>query len=204
MLSSFFLLFIIAETIKVFLNVNPEWTRKIVHIGAGFISFFIPYFFKPLLIVLLGFLFLLFFILTFYLKKLKSVHGIKRKTWGAFLYPVSLAFIYPFTYNPPYLFQIPVLVLALSDAFAGISGILLGKKEFLIYGYKRTLEGSFSFLLTTFLILFGFKLAVNIPLSYLHIILLSFILTFVEFFSIYGFDNFTIPVFTALILWALK
>ena len=84
--------------------------------------------------------------------------------------------------------------MSISDSFAALVGIKYGKTK--IYG-KKSLEGSFSFFISTIIILYMFMNNLS-PFEYIYI---SLLITIVELFSFHRInDNLTIPVFAALAL----
>ena len=85
-----------------------------------------------------------------------------------------------------------LLIMSISDSFAAIIGIKYGKTK--IYNGK-SLEGSFAFFVTSFLILNIFIL----DLAIIKCISIALIVTIVELFSFHRInDNITIPIFAAL------
>ena len=87
-----------------------------------------------------------------------------------------------------------LLIMSISDSFAALIGVKYGKTK--IYG-KKSLEGSFSFFVSTIIILYMFM---N-DLSSFEYIYISLLITSVELFSFHKInDNLTIPVFAALAL----
>ena len=85
-----------------------------------------------------------------------------------------------------------LLIMSIADSFAAIIGIKYGKTK--IYNGK-SLEGSFAFFVTSFLILNIFIL----DLSIIKCIFIALIVTLVELFSFHRInDNITIPIFAAL------
>ena len=87
-----------------------------------------------------------------------------------------------------------LLIMSISDSFASIIGIKFGNT--IIYKNK-SLEGSFSFLISSFIILIIF-----VPeLSLFNTVFIVFIVTLVELFSNYRInDNITIPIASALLI----
>ena len=86
-----------------------------------------------------------------------------------------------------------LLIMSISDSFAALIGVRYGITK--IYNNK-SLEGSFAFLVSTFIILLIF-FDINIFL----LLFISVIITLVELFSFYRLnDNLTIPISAALLL----
>jgi len=87
-----------------------------------------------------------------------------------------------------------LLIMSISDSFAALIGKKYGHTK--IYN-KKTLEGSFSFLVSTIIILSIF----SVNLSLYALVLISIIVTLVELFSFYRLnDNLTIPLSSAILL----
>ena len=87
---------------------------------------------------------------------------------------------------------ISLMVLSISDSMASLIGIKYGKTKLL----KKTLEGSFAFYLSTFLILSIFT-----KLSTTYAIISSMIITVAELIDINVNDNIRIPLTTAILLY---
>tara|TARA_B100001741_G_scaffold77519_1_gene62797 strand:- start:86 stop:589 length:504 start_codon:yes stop_codon:yes gene_type:complete len=83
-----------------------------------------------------------------------------------------------------------------ADTTAALFGMKIGKVKLF---YSKTLEGSYIFFLTSYLILY-FS---NIDLSNFHMIIIAFLTMFVELLSPTKFDNFTLPIATSLLIYIL-
>ena len=81
-----------------------------------------------------------------------------------------------------------------ADTTAALFGMKIGKVKLF---YSKTLEGSYIFFITSYLILY-FS---NIDLSNFHMIIIAFLTMFVELLSPTKFDNFTLPIATSLIIY---
>ncbi|MDD4989586.1 MAG: hypothetical protein PHV42_04150, partial [Candidatus Pacebacteria bacterium] len=129
----------------------------------------------------------------------ESIHGVSRKTWGEIYFPLSLGLLALF-FLPEHILsaQFGVLVLGFSDALASIVGIEYGVHGMRIFGHKKSVEGSLTFFVTTTVLIFAFLT----PASFLFIvsaILIAFLLTLVELFSINGLDNLLLPLLGAFL-----
>lgn len=208
----FFVLFIIFFIGKIiYRKFDVELSRKFVHIFSSLFALSFPFIISNYLTLLfLSIFFSIFiFIFKFYKNKdslLKSVVDIDRKTIGEILFPMSIYLVFIFS-KEYYFYLISLLVLALSDALAAIIGKKYGKIKIPIEQDFKTLEGSLTFFIITFL-------AVKIPLilfsnfHLLNIILISFIIailiTMLELISIYGTDNIFIPLGVLFLLQRLS
>ena len=95
-----------------------------------------------------------------------------------------------------YLCAIAMIISVISDTIAAFVGMKYGK---IIIVNDKTLEGSYSFLISTVLILFFFYF----NQSTLILIVVSVISTITELFSSTKFDNFTLPIVNAILIYIL-
>ena len=140
------------------LTYRQEFYRKLVHISSSSIAFFLWYFGKDILLPWLLAITIIFPILD-YLRKYSSVlrniyfvffkiitrpnefQGLSGASW---VFMGAGATVYLFSEN---IAIISLLVMSLSDSSAALIGIKFGNTRL----FNKTLEGSFSFLITPFL-----------------------------------------------------
>ena len=148
-------LFVIAEIARK-KGVCTEATRKFVHFGGAFVTIFFPFILTSHWTVLaLAIGFALIMIITKKFQFLQSVHGVERKSEGAIYHPIAIysCFLYSQIIHQPMFYVISILILAISDALAALVGKNYGAKEYQVeVGIRKTVEGSVTFLLTSFLI----------------------------------------------------
>lgn len=196
--AAFLVLFIASEVAKRFFQVPIEVTRKGVHVGAGLVTLALPHLFESLIslvVLALGFFTVMWS--TRRLGLLSSVHRVDRNTSGAVIYPLGICALLLVSKGRPILYEVPLLVMVLADPAACLGGIAAGKHPYVVFGQRRTVEGSASFFVTafatTFLLLIG---RAQIPAldSIALAALVAGALVFVEAWSVDGWDNFTLPV----------
>lgn len=203
---AFVTLFVCAEILYNKYNVKVELTRKLVHSCTGLITLSFPFLFSSHWIVFslcAGFLGIL--ITSERINILQSVHGVKRKTIGAQLFPITvyLSFLAFSIYNSAIFYYLPILLLSICDPIAAIVGKRFPIGEFQILGNKKTIAGSFAFACSAMLITI-----ISIVLSdqYLlmdnwHLILtIGVVVTLCEALVVNGYDNLTIPLSCFLVL----
>ena len=202
----FLSLFTISEILRK-KGVKSEVTRKLVHFGGAFVTIFFPMLFKSHLTVLaLSISFALIMFLTKKLGLLQSIHRVARKSDGVIYHPIAiyLCFLYSQFLGQPWFYVISILILAISDALAALVGKNYGAKEYLVEtGTRKTIEGSVTFFLTSFLIVHLILLlcaGVDGPESVCIALLISIIVTIFEGVSLKGADNLFIPLGTMFIL----
>lgn len=191
------------------LKVKPEYTRKLSHFISTLISLTFVYTFQSHWQVLI--LAVLCFLLLFIGKQKKAFQSIDNELYdsmGSYLLPVGiyLSFlIYEFSENR-LLYFLPLLILAVSDPLAGITGIVLKGKTKAITILGKTLEktyyGTVIFLVSALIISFilFFYYGYDFRQILIYSLIISFSSAFIEMISPRGTDNITIPVGTCLVL----
>jgi len=198
----FFLVFALAELL--YIRKIPQYiTRKVVHMGGGLVTVFMPLFVTLKTFVILGIGFFLLLLISKQKKFLNSIHKMKSESNGAILFAPSLVLtgliFWPINIH---IFQGATLVLALSDGIAGIIGNKYGRKKYKITGNK-TIEGSLVFFLITVLIFLGILyISDKMALSKIIFVLLgSLTLTIIEAVFSKGWDNLFIPLASGIFLF---
>jgi hypothetical protein len=136
---------------------------------------------------------------------LPSVHGIKRKSAGDLLHPIAIYLTFALTsyMEKPEYYLISIMVLSVSDALAAMIGVSYGVKVYRVEEEKKSIEGSFIFLLSTFLIVhLGLLLLTHTGRleSVLIALLIAVLVTCFEALSLGGADNILIPFGTLFLL----
>lgn len=187
-------------------KLNIEVSRKVVHIGTGIMIAFWPYILSWTAIQLLSLALLAVVLVSYKFHIFKSIHSVKRLTKGEILYPIGIglcALLEP----APWVFTAAILHLALADGLAAIAGVHYGKKtSYNLLSHGKSLVGSLTFFVTSFLIFVGASLFVSeqtLPLLYGWFLWSALVLTFIENISWYGLDDITVPVSVIIILTLL-
>ncbi len=191
-------LFVVAELIHRLMKVPTERTRKLTHVGAGFVVLGVPWLLDSHWTVLA--LSLSFFGLLALGKVtglLGSIHRIRRRSGGAYYYPFAVYLLYLLAAGDPFFYVLPILVMALSDTAAALVGQRFGQRSYRVMDGSRTLEGSSTFLGLTFLLCLG-AFALDGRAGWPGILLLTLVVavvaTAVEAVSVRGADNLLVPV----------
>jgi len=196
---SFLALFGIAELLYHYAKVYVEITRKVVHIGTGLITLSFPLVLTThwsVLILTISFVVILVISKKFNL--LKSINGIRRSSRGSILYPIIIYVTYwIFTiFDDVLFFYLPILILAICDPIAALTGKKWPRGKYKIFKETKTLMGSTWFFISCLILTMAFV----IPLrdNWLEIIcvtlFISFITTLAEAGSQKGWDNLFIPL----------
>ena len=204
------LLLIFNELVYRRLNPRGEVTRKLAHFLATLSTVTFPFLFDHHLYVLV--LAIIFFIILFISRNtrhLKSIHDIQRKSLGSYLLPVAiyLTFLVSHILSNPFIFILPILILAISDPVAGILGMNLTvyNHQIRIHKWKlnKTSTGSIAFFISSFIVsiiaLYFHRLSFD-PKTFWIALLVAIVGTLTEMFSWKGTDNLFIPMSVLLVL----
>lgn len=181
---------------------DVEHTRKLVHAGGGMIALGFPWFFRSHWTILtLAVIFALILIVTRRAGILRSVQGVERSTIGEIIYPaaVYLSFLLSSIHGGVAFYLAPLLVLAISDALAGVVGKRIRSPLYDFGGETKSLAGSTAFFIPTLLIM---AVALNGGISpemlaggaIIIALTAAAGLTIVEALSPRGLDNITLPM----------
>ncbi len=191
-------LFVAAEVIHRLFDIPTERTRKLTHVGAGFVVMAIPLLLDSHWTVLV--LAMAFFGLLAIGKitgLLGSIHKIERRSGGAYYYPFAVYVIYVLSAGDPWMYMVPILVMALADTGAALVGQRYGRSAYRVLDGHRTLQGSATFLGLTFvvvLVAFGLSARAGWPALLLITLVVAVVATAVEAVSVRGADNLFIPL----------
>lgn len=192
------LLFAFADPLLKSLVLKNEHKRKLVHAGLALAVFVLPYFFRPVEIITLLVIFLVF--LGLYSWAGPHTHRVNRFTLGEFYFPVGIIVSTGF-FLPQNLaaFQFGVLILGLADAAADVIGSHYGQHQ-IKFLKDKTWEGTTAFFLTALIITAGFAWHQTTGNVY-DLVLVCLILSITESLLSFGLDNLVLPVLGA---WLFK
>ena len=193
-----FIIFFISIIYKRFNPNNKEALRKIIHIGIG-----------PLIplakfldvdqtsaLCFTGIVSLLTFI-NYQSKLFPTIEDVDRKSYGTLFYCLSL-FILIYLYwnkDPTSLFA-GFFIMTFGDGFAGLIGKNFQSKSWFFFKQKKSLFGTLTMFITSLIVIFSLSYFQKYSLN-INIFVIAFISTFIEQFSIFGLDNFFVPISAA-------
>ena len=206
--TAFLALFGVAEILYHKFKLKAEVTRKIVHIGTGLLTLLFPLMLSNhwwVLFLCASFAAILLASLRF--NFLQSINAIDRDSVGSLAYPVSVYAAYWFYdhYNKDNVFfYLPVLILAIADPVAALTGKKWPKGQYKIGATFKSFTGVVGFFISAFFIsLVVFY--INYPgVAIINIIIKSLCIAFAaciaEAFTGKGYDNIAIPLTVLLSL----
>ena len=194
-----FLIFLISIIFKKFNEDSKEIVRKIIHIGIGPLIP-IAQFLKINQNSALFFTGIIsFLVLINYLYKIfPTIEDVERKSFGTLFYCLSLFILIALFWDKdPYSLIAGFFIMTFGDGLAGLIGKTFNSKSWIFFKQKKSLFGTITMLLTSFIVVstLGYFQQNSFHLNYFTI---AFIATLLEQFSVFGIDNFIVPISSAL------
>ncbi len=181
----------------------PEWSRKLVHAGAGLVSLSLPWLVSSsgtVACLAVGFVGLL--VAGRRAAWLGCIHGVERRTSGAYLYPVAVWGLFALSGGDALRFGIPLAVLAFADSAAALAGSVPRQPHY--WGVKsgRSLEGSFAFFVVAYMATLTGLVLAGAPGGSTVVVALAVaaLTTGAEGVSAGGTDNLFVPAVAWLVL----
>jgi len=211
-----FSLLLIIEAIRRWRNYSPDFTRKIIHIGAGMWIWGILLLFDHwYLAIIPTATFVLFNAIFLRYHVFSAMDPKEGATPGTVYFALSctllLAFFHQgweqgFPRGLEYYAMAGIMAMTWGDAFSAIIGRRFGKHSYTLFGSKRTIEGSlagFIFTLVSVAITLYILSPLSISLVMIGALVAAIVGTLLEAISPLGTDNLTVPIGVALVLFFL-
>ena len=194
-----FSIFLISIIYKKFAEDNKEALRKIIHIGMGPLIPIAQYLQidQNSALTFTGIISILIF-LNYSYKFFPSIEDVDRKSFGTLFYCISLfILIFFFWEKDPYALMAGFFIMTFGDGLAGLIGKNFKSKSWFFLKQKKSLFGTFTMFLTSFIVVssLGYIQQNNFNINFLMI---AFIATALEQFSVIGIDNFIVPIGAAI------
>lgn len=189
---------------------GKEASRKYIHILLGNWWLIAMFFFDS--VIWVAILPLLFVFVNYFshkynlIKSMERADGEEKDTLGTVFYAVSLFVLVIFTFGvikKPWVGLLGIFTMAYGDGFAAVLGKKLKSKEFNILGSTKTLYGSLTMFIVTFLIHILYFGIAGIEYFIIKAIIVAIFATLLEAVSIKGTDNIVVPILTAVLDWLL-
>jgi len=190
-------------------TLSPKASRKFLHTMIGNLPLIMPYFTQSIFSFLVASPFILVtYLVTPYSpfpwisKKLSGLSDITEEGHhpGLVLYAISYSVLAFFFGTRPYMVAAGIFPMAYGDSTAALVGMRYGRRKI----GSKTLEGSAAMFLGSLVSLligmayfssfYGFNLLDQV----VPVLLVSVVVTIVEFFSLSGLDNIAVPIIGAL------
>ena len=197
-------IFLISKLFKNFYPNNQELLRKIIHIGMGPLI--------PLAKLLeieqsaaqcfAGGISILI-VVNYIYKLFPIIEDIDRKSFGTFFYCFSLLILISlFWEEDPLALTAGFFIMTFGDGLAGLIGKNFKSRSWKIFDQKKSIIGTSTMFLISFLVVFILGYLNNIDFNY-YFFGIAFIATLLEQISIIGIDNLSVPIITSTIFHLL-
>lgn len=189
---------------RLFKKMGEEASRKFIHISLANWWFIAMYFFDN---AIYASLVPLSFVIINYISYKKNLISVMERQsqdgLGTVYYALSLLIIAIITFGivkRPEIGLCSILIMGYGDGLAAVIGKRIKSWEYKIGNTKKTLVGSLTMFVVTFIIIAIFSNIVTVNLWLLKTIITAIILTIIEAISIKGTDNLTIPISACVLL----
>lgn len=197
------LVLVIAELIHAGFPNAKEWSRKVVHIGAGQVILIAYVLGVPTSWgIVAAAIASVITLLSHWVPIFPSISGVGRQSWGTFFYAVSIGTLMALFWDRlPELAVLGILVMAWGDGLAALVGIHWGRHPLLRTG--KSWEGTLTMFSVSTLVA-ALSLTPVAALDLLWIApLLGLGATLLELIAWRGIDNLTVPIGSALLGYGL-
>jgi phytol kinase len=197
----------LAELLRARRDYSSNFTRKVIHIGVGMMSWALIFIFtSPWPFIIMCLLFAVFLYLDFRYGFFPAMASKDKNNMGTVYFPIAAAAVVFVFWEQPPLMVAALMPLTWGDGLAPVVGRAYGKRPYYVANHKRTYEGSLGFFLFgflfTWLALWVMPGLPEIPplAAILPGLIVMVATTLVEAVSIWGIDNLTITAVAILIL----
>lgn len=197
----------LAEGLRRWRGYGTGFTRKVIHIGVGMLSWFLPLLFdSPWPFAFASLSFVVINLLDWRYGFFSSMASSDRSNLGTVYFPLAAGFVAIIFWDNPPLMVAALMPLTWGDGLASVVGERLGQHRYTIWGTTRSLEGSAAFLLaggfSTWLALWlqAGSPELSPTAALLPALVVAFATTLTEAVSPFGLDNLTATASAVLIL----
>ena len=197
----------LAELLRRRRGYGSGFTRKVIHIGVGMMSWFLPTLFtSPWPFVAACGAFMVINLLDWRYDFFKAMQSSSRSNLGTVYFPLAAAVVALVFWGQPPLMVAALMPLTCGDGLAPVIGAAYGKRFYRIHTSTRTLEGSAGFFVAGFLFTWlALWVMPGLPdisptAALLPALIIMVVTTLIEAVSIWGLDNLTITAAAILIL----
>lgn len=198
-----------AEGLNRFRKIDSELTRKIVHIGSGNVILLAWWLnFPASIIIEASIVASIMAISSYFLPILPSINSVGRKSLGTLFYAMSIGILtaWFWTSKQPEYVAVGILVMSWGDGFAALIGQNFGKHPYEFLGNKKSLEGSLTMTLVSFIVV-SLILVLTLGNSWQNLLIsliVAVVATILETISKFGIDNLTVPLGSAVLCFYLQ
>ncbi|MCP9900714.1 dolichol kinase [Cyanobium sp. Cruz CV13-4-11] len=177
-----------------------EWSRKLVHIGAGPVVLIAWAFgVDQLIAVPAAGAITLLAALNHRVRVLPAIEDVERRSYGTIAYGASITLLLWLWWPAhPATVAAGVLVMAFGDGLAGLLGPMIPSPSWTVFGERRSLAGTGAMALASLAVLLALgQLGGGTAPAPAEIVLIALVATGLEQWAQLGIDNFSVPMAVA-------
>lgn len=178
---------------------HSEFSRKAVHITVGSFVALWPFYLDWNQIRLLSVGFLVVVGISKYFRLFRAIHSVQRPTMGELYFALAAGAVTYMTHNK-WIYMTSLLQMSLADGFAAVMGVRYGRQSYLVFGHRKSLIGTVTFFVTSWLILAAYTLLTPAHLGPVFMVGAAALAAIVENLAVAGLDNLLVPVMVAWLL----
>lgn len=202
------IILLIAGWLNRFFSNDPELIRKIVHIGTGNVILLAWWLDIPAWVgISASILASIVTLVSYQFPILPGINSVGRKSLGTFFYAVSIGVLVAWFWSidRPQYAALGILVMTWGDGLAALIGQRFGKHTYILWGVKKSWEGSLTMCLVSYIVSSLILLATqgNFWSTQLISLVIATVATGLEAFSLYGIDNLSVPLGSAALAFFL-
>jgi phytol kinase len=197
----------IAEGLRRWRGYSSGFTRKVIHIGVGMMSWFLHYLFtNPWPFVITCVAFMVLNLIDWKYGLFASMASSDQSNLGTVYFPLAAAIVALVFWSQPPLMVAALMPLTWGDGLAPVVGRAYGRHQYVVYSHTRSYEGSMGFFVACFFFTWLALWVVPGPpiitpaAALLPAMVVTIVTTLIEAVSIWGLDNLTITAAALLIL----
>jgi len=197
----------LGEGLRRWRGYSSNFTRKVIHIGVGMISWGLHLLFdNPWFFIAACAAFMVVNLLDWRYGIFAAMASGDRANLGTVYFPLATGVVATLFWQQPPLMVAALMPLTWGDGLAPVVGRAYGRHPYSVYSSRRTLEGSAGFFIFSFLFTWLALWLISGPpdiaplTAVLPALVISLTTTLVEAVSIWGLDNLTITAVAILIL----
>ncbi len=197
----------VAEALRRWRGYSSDFTRKVIHIGVGMLSWVLHLLFDtPVFFIFAAAAFMMLNLLDWRYGFFASMASSDRANLGTVYFPLAAGVVALLFWDRPPLMVSALMPLTWGDGLAPVIGRIYGRRFYSIHTTTRTVEGSIGFFVAGFLFtwlalwIIGGTPEISPVQALLPAFTIAIVTTLIEAVSIWGLDNLTITAGVILIL----
>jgi len=191
-----------------YFTTDSEITRKVVHIGTGNVILLAWWLNIPTWVgITASILASTVTLISYKLPILPGINSVGRQSLGTFFYAVSIGLLIAWFWpTQPQYAVLGVLVMTWGDGLAAVIGQQFGRHPYKVWGMQKSWEGSLTMASVSYIVSSLIFLGVqgNVWQTWVFPVAVALVSTGLEAFSMFGIDNLTVPLGSALLSFVLS